>query len=207
MNDFADTSADKAQIRLRMMKMRGDLPVREAKIAGGQIMHRILTLPEFACPVPEPAVIGLYSPIRTEVDLLSHAALLRGRGLLTALPRISGNMLVFSVVAVGKNLRPGFFGIMEPLPETDEVLCQNLYAICIPGLAFDRTGARLGYGKGYYDRFLQLAPDARRPLLIGVGYDFQLIDAVPQDRYDQILDYIITPSETVAVRGFDSAGR
>ena len=207
MNDFADTGADKEQIRLRMMKIRGDLPAREAKIAGGQIMQRILALPELACSVPEPFVIGLYSPIRTEVDLLSHAALLHRRGLLTALPRICGDMLVFGIVTDGKNLHPGVFGIMEPLPETDEVLCRDLYAICIPGLAFDRTGARLGYGKGYYDRFLQLPPDARRQLLIGVGYDFQLIDAVPQDRYDQILDYIITPSETVAVRGFDSAGR
>lgn len=207
MNDFADTSADKAQIRLRMMKMRGDLPAREAKIAGGQIMQRILALPELACPVPEPAVIGLYSPIRTEVDLLSHAALLRGRGLLTALPRIYGDMLVFGVVTDGKNLRPGVFGIMEPLPEADEVLCRDFYAICIPGLAFDRTGARLGYGKGYYDRFLQLAPGVRRPFLIGVGYDFQLIDAIPQDRHDQKLDYIITPSETVAARGFGCTDR
>jgi len=207
MNDFADTSAYKAQIRLRMMKIRGDLPAREAKIAGEQIMQRILALPELACPVPEPAVIGLYSPIRTEVDLLSHAALFRGRGLLTALPRIYGDMLVFGVVTDEKNLRPGVFGIMEPLPEADEVLCRDFYAICIPGLAFDRTGARLGYGKGYYDRFLQQAPGDRRPLLIGVGYDFQLIDAIPQDRYDLKLDYIITPSETAAARGFGCTGR
>jgi len=206
MNDFADTSAYKAQIRLRMMKIRGDLPAREAKIAGEQIMQRILALPELACPVPEPAVIGLYSPIRTEVDLLSHAALFRGRGLLTALPRIYGDMLVFGVVTDEKNLRPGVFGIMEPLPEADEVLCRDFYAICIPGLAFDRTGARLGYGKGYYDRFLQQVPGVRRPFLIGVGYDFQLIDAIPQDRHDQKLDYIITPSETVAARGFGCTG-
>lgn len=207
MNDFADTGAEKEQIRLRMMKIRGNLPVREAKTAGGQIMQRILSLPELACSVPEPFVIGLYSPIRTEVDLLSHAALLRRRGLQTALPRICGDMLVFGIVTDGKNLHPGVFGIMEPLPEVEEVLCRDLYAICIPGLAFDRTGARLGYGKGYYDRFLQQPPDARRPLLIGVGYDFQLIDAVPQDRHDQKLDYIITPSETVAALGFDRTGR
>ena|ERR1035437_1783127 len=198
MYNNADTSADKAQIRLRMMKMRGDLPAREAKIAGGQIMQRILALTEFACSVPEPFVIGLYSPIRTEVDLLSHAALLRGRGLLTALPRISGNMLVFSVVAVGKNLRPGMFGIMEPRPEAAAVEYQDLYAICLPGLAFDRTGARLGYGKGYYDRYIRQHTGGRRPLLIGTAYDFQLIDFVPQDIYDRRLDYIVTPSETIA---------
>lgn len=207
MNDFADANTDKAQIRLRMMKMRGGIPVREAKITGSLIIQQILALPELAGSIPEAAVIGLYSPIRMEVDLLSFAALLRGRGLLTALPRVCGESLVFGVVSDVETLRPGVFGILEPLPETDAVPYQDIYAICVPGLAFDRTGARLGYGKGYYDRFLQAAPGVRRPFLIGVGYDFQLIDAVPQDRHDQKLDYIITPSETVAVRGFGCTGR
>ncbi|MEI8200113.1 MAG: 5-formyltetrahydrofolate cyclo-ligase [Eubacteriales bacterium] len=207
MYDFADTSADKESIRLHMMKIRGNLPAREAEIAGGQIVQRILALPKLACSLPEPAVIGLYSPIRSEADILSHAALLRARGLLTALPRICGDKLVFGVVTDGKNLRPGVFGIMEPLPEAEMVQCRDFCAICIPGLAFDRTGARLGYGKGYYDRFLQLAPGDRRPLLIGVGYDFQLIDAIPQDSHDLKLDYIITPSETAAAHGFDCTGR
>src|SRR5659263_424374 len=146
MSDFADTSSGKAQIRLRMMKLRGGIPVGEAKIAGDKIMQQILALPELACAIPEAAVIGLYSPIRMEVDLLSHAAQLRARGLLTALPRVCGDTLTFGVVSGMETLRPGVYGILEPLPEADAVAYQDFHAICVPGLAFDRSGARLGYG-------------------------------------------------------------
>jgi len=200
MNNCNDTGAEKAKIRLHMMEMRNALPSAAAAYAGEQILKRILSLPEFFVSSPETAVIGLYSPIRSEVDLLSHAALLRARGLVTALPRVCGDTLVFGVTADGKNLSPGVFGIMEPLPDAKEIPCQDFYVICVPGLAFDRAGARLGYGKGYYDRFLQPVPGVRRPVLIGVGYDFQLLASIPQDGYDQRLDYIITPSETVTVR-------
>ena len=207
MNDFIDTAAEKAKIRLRMADMRSTLSAAEAKAAGLQIVQRILALPELLVSGPETAVIGLYSPIRSEADLLSHAAILRARELLAALPRVCGGSLVFGMAVNGENLCPGVFGIMEPLPDAKEVACQDFYAICVPGLAFDRTGARLGYGKGYYDRFLQPVPGVRRPVLIGVGYDFQLLESIPQDGYDQRLDYIITPSETVIVRSsgsFDS---
>lgn len=207
MNDFIDTAAEKAKIRLRMAEMRSALSAAETKAAGEQIMQRILSLPELAASCSETAVIGLYSPIRNEVDLLSHAALLRARGLLTALPRVCGGSLVFGMAVNGENYCPGVFGIMEPLPGAKEVACQDFYAICLPGLAFDRTGARLGYGKGYYDRFLQSVPGVLRPVLIGVGYDLQLLASIPQDGYDQRLDYIITPSETVAVRSSGSFDR
>ena len=200
MNNCNDTAAEKAKIRLHMMEMRNARSAAEAADAGDRILQRILSLPEFTVSSPETAVIGLYSSIRSEVDILSHADLLRARGLLTALPRVCGGTLVFGVTADGKNLSPGVFGIMEPLPDAKEIPCQDFYVICVPGLAFDRTGARLGYGKGYYDRFLQSAPGARRPVLIGVGYDFQLLESIPQDGHDQRLDYIITPSETVTVR-------
>ena len=202
-----DTGIEKAKIRLHMMEIRRALSAAEAANAGGRILQRILSLPGLAVSCTEAAVIGLFSPIRNEVDLLSHADLVRSRGLMTALPRVCGNTLIFGVSADGKNLSPGVFGIMEPLPDAKAVACQDFCAICVPGLAFDRTGARLGYGKGYYDRFLQPAPGVRRPVLIGVGYDFQLFESIPQDGHDQRLDYIITPSETVTVRSSGSIGR
>lgn len=207
MYNNSDTAVEKAGIRLCMTDMRSTLSAVEAKAVGLQILQRILALPEFFVSCPETAVIGLYSPIRSEADLLSHAALLHARGLLTALPRVCGGSLVFGAAADRENLCPGVFGIMEPLPDAQTVAYQDFYAICVPGLAFDRTGARLGYGKGYYDRFLQPVPGVRRPVLIGVGYDFQLLESIPQDGYDQRLDYIITPSETVTARSSDSFGR
>ena len=199
-DDTADRAADKASIRLRMISLRSSVRAPEDMIAGEQIIRRILELPEFRGLTSGDAVIALFSPIRMEVDLLSNADLMRQSGLQTALPRMCGDTLVFSTVSDAQSLRPGVFGIMEPQPETEEVLIGDLFAICLPGLAFDRTGARLGYGKGYYDHYLKPHDGVRRPIMIGVGYDFQLIDSVPQEVHDQLLDYIVTPSHTIRVR-------
>ena len=193
----SDNCVSKEEIRLRMTAFRNALCTPEDTIAGEQILQRILTLPEFLHLAPAGAVIGLYSPIRMEADLLSSAAILRNKGFQIALPRICGDTLAFSTVKDEKNLRPGVFGIREPLPGADTVRIADLYAVCLPGLAYDLTGARLGYGKGYYDHYLYTASCTRRPVLIGTGYDFQLLDFVPQGPLDQRLDYIVTPSRTV----------
>lgn len=216
-------SHDKEAVRCAMKKMRSEISPPEAYAAGGQILQRILALleqleqpeqleqleqkeklepnalPEHLeyTPRPEPAVIGLYAPIQMEADLLSHADLLRGKGLQAAFPRVCGDTLVFALAEGPCDFLPGAFGIREPRPGNKAVLREQLFAICVPGLAFDRTGARIGYGKGYYDRFLSAPAFGGRPILIGTGYDFQLLDTVPQDPHDQRLDYIVTPKQTV----------
>jgi len=198
MNDCFCADGDKEAIRLRMKNLRSKLTASFADAAGEQVLRRILELPEMCGSVPCGTVIGLYSPIRMELNLLSFSYLLHQKGMQIALPRVSEDTLVFSAQSDTDDLRPGMFGIMEPAPEAAAVDYQDLYAICLPGLAFDRTGARIGYGKGYYDRYLGQHTSGRCPLLIGTGYDFQLIDFVPQDIYDRRLDYIVTPSETIA---------
>ena len=199
----SDNCVSKEEIRLRMKAFRNTLCTPEDTIAGEQILQRILSLPEFLHLAPAGAVIGLYSPIRMEADLLSSSAILRNKGFQIALPRICGDTLAFSIVKDAENLQPGIFGIREPLPGADTVRIADLYAVCLPGLAYDMTGARIGYGKGYYDRFLQIRTGMHRPVLIGTGYDFQLLDFVPQGPLDQRLDYIVTPSRTVKTDGND----
>ncbi len=199
MNDFADVSMAKAELRLRMKNMRSALQPPEDSDAGGRIVRRILALAELLereLPLQSP-VIGLYSPIRMEVDLISHAGLFREKGLRIALPRICGDTLVFSEVKDNTDLLAGVFGILEPLPDAAPVAREELYIICVPGLAFDAGGGRLGYGRGYYDHYLQHAGGGRAPVLIGVGYDFQLLESIPMEAHDRRLDYVITPSCTL----------
>lgn len=203
MNNEGDINAQKAHIRLIMKNKRNGLHTPEDVKAGEQILRHILSMPCMKNPLPESAVIGLYSPIRMEADLLSSFGLLRSKGLRAALPRVAGDRLVFGILENAETLRPGVFGIMEPRPEEEPVLLEDFYMICVPGLAFDRSGGRLGYGKGYYDQFLRCPPGGKRPILIGVGYDFQLFDRLPQEPHDQKLDYIVTPSGVVAAEFSD----
>ena len=200
-SDHSDSGAEKVRIRLLMKNMRNLICAPEDAAAGEKILRRILGIPGLLDHAPEQAVIGLYAPIRMEADLLSHAGLLRRRGFRTALPRVCGDELSFSVIKDVGDLQPGVFGIMEPLRDADSVSMGEIYAICVPGLAFDREGARLGYGKGYYDRFPHSTALVKMPVLIGVGYDFQLADSLPQGPHDLKLDYIVTPSRIITVRG------
>lgn len=87
------------------------------------------------------------------------------------------------------------FGYYES-NSTDYVDPNIIDVAIVPGLAFDINGNRLGYGMGYYDRFLLNYPDIKR---IAVCFDFQIVDNVPIDKYDQQMDYIISENQTIKV--------
>ena len=93
------------------------------------------------------------------------------------------------------------YGVQEPdlyarANPHDFVMPNKFDLLVVPGLAFDRTGARLGRGAGYYDRYLPLLrADARR---VAVAFDEQIVDAVPTTPEDQPVDFIVTPSQVIA---------
>lgn len=122
---------------------------------------------------------------------LLEAALGEGKALY--LPRCvrRGEMRLIRVHALGE-LRPGRFGIPEPVG--DEELLGTPDLCLAPGLAFDRAGGRLGYGGGYYDRFLAGA----RPAVAALAYPCQVIERVPVLEHDAPVDYIITPAGIVS---------
>ncbi len=86
-------------------------------------------------------------------------------------------------------LVPGAWGLLEPPPEQrDPVLANWADWILVPGLAFDRQGGRLGYGKGFYDRFLETASGRT----LGVGFAFQVVPEVPCEAHDVPLHGLLT---------------
>ena len=197
MNNSSDICAEKEKIRHTMKNIRSGLRKPEDTVAGLKILRRILALPGLWDSAPSSAMIGLYFPVRMEADLLSYANILLTEGFRIALPRVSGNSLVFAQIRAQDDLCTGMFGIREPMQDTCAAADKDLYAICVPGLAFDRTGARLGYGKGYYDQFITSQDLPVCPILIGVGYDFQLLESVPKEAHDLQLDYIVTPTVSI----------
>lgn len=92
-------------------------------------------------------------------------------------------------------LEVGFYNILTPKEEFHRFIDPNeVDLIIVPGLAFDRKGYRVGYGGGYYDRFLSKYPKATK---IGLAFDLQMIDQVPRDEFDIAVDYIITENEII----------
>lgn len=99
------------------------------------------------------------------------------------------SMSFFEIHDIKTDLKPGAYNIMEPVTAGEDISREGL--MIIPALAFDTKKYRLGYGGGFYDRYLS-RPNTHTKLAI--GFDFQIIDKIPADEYDIPMDYIITPS-------------
>lgn len=104
--------------------------------------------------------------------------------------------LCISRITSLQELQSGHFGIREPYSEHLRLSDSSLVdLVLVPGVAFDRSGNRIGFGAGYYDRFLKrLKPGAVKA---AIAYSFQVVDLVPADEYDIPADYIITEKETI----------
>jgi len=106
-----------------------------------------------------------------------------------AVPKVVGDEMVFIWIDSFEGLAPqGAFHILEPI-EDGPVASDETALILMPGLAFDPQGHRVGYGGGYYDRFLEKEPD--HPL-VALCYDFQLYDRLEVEAHDVPVDLVIT---------------
>ncbi len=116
-------------------------------------------------------------------EILSHALSL-GKGVCVP---VSGEDLSLRLSKTDGVFTPGLYGIREPQhPDFVDFSFPDL--ILVPGLAFSEKGDRLGFGKGYYDRFLSEA----KGLKVGLCYDFQFLPALPSEPHDVKLDAVIT---------------
>lgn len=102
---------------------------------------------------------------------------------------------VYEVQAFSE-LRPGAYGILEPdVDGAREGKIDELDVVFVPGVVFDRDGYRIGYGGGYYDRFLpKLMPQT---LCVGVAFSLQVVESVPRDAFDRRLHGLVTETETL----------
>lgn len=92
----------------------------------------------------------------------------------------------------------GAFGVLEPVQDPQyEINLSEMSGLFVPGVAFDRSGHRLGRGKGFYDKALSNFPG----LKVGICFEFQIVDSVPVESHDVSMDYIITNKELILING------
>lgn len=144
--------------------------------------------------------IFIYVDFRSEVETTPIIDTLLGLGKQVSVPltRVAQRRLdIISITDPATQLIPGYCDIPEPreaLVETNSLSPEQLDAIVLPGSVFDLRGGRFGYGGGFYDRLLEQIPDAHR---IALGFDLQVIDRLPLQPHDQILDMVVTESRTI----------
>lgn len=184
-----DTRRAKTDLRVQLQQLRDGLDPKlraEAARAAAELL--------FGSPLVDgKESIMLYASMRSEMDTRWLVAAARDRGMRVALPRVvkSERRMEAVWVAGPEELAPGTMGIMEPRLEIPSADPRDLELVIVPGLGFDRQGYRLGYGAGYYDRFL---PEATTALRIGLTYEQCLVDALPREAHDLPVHYILTGS-------------
>ena len=140
--------------------------------------------------------IALYAPAHNEADtgLILTTSFQAGKRVLY--PAVCGHHMVFRHVERIEELQEGAFGILEPCATGVDHQADEADMIVVPGVAFDLTGHRIGYGKGFYDRFLH-HPGCRAHL-VGLCHDFQLTAGeIPADVHDIPMEIVVSDKRII----------
>jgi 5-formyltetrahydrofolate cyclo-ligase len=151
--------------------------------------------------VAEGKVVAGYWPIGAEADPIAAMQDLQASGVAVALPCIEGPDLTFRALGNLDALVAGPKGTQQP-PASNALL--RPAALIVPLLAFDLRGARLGYGKGYYDRALRALRATGPIFAVGLAFEAQRIDILPWEEWDEPLDAVVTE---VRIREFSRSVR
>lgn len=175
----------KKLLRQKMLELRKNFPAEQRLSASKQIIENFLRLDI----VQTAANIFAYAPTAEEVQIDPLLENLLSSGKNVSIPFIiSKSEMVAAKIDSLQSLIAGKFGI-RTAPEVEIVPESEIDLVIVPGLAFDRSGNRLGLGAGYYDRFLEKIPRAWK---IALAYDFQLVETVPTDIHDQKIGALVT---------------
>jgi 5-formyltetrahydrofolate cyclo-ligase len=191
------TTQAKQSLRTAFSAYRDRLGPGHARRLAAQAAAHLATLEPFRSA----RRVALYLAKGSEVCTSALSLKAEAQGTLTCFPRVTaaGQPLDFHDVASTLELRPGPFGLREPDPARGPAVpLSDVDLFVVPGLAFDDRGGRLGWGKGHYDRTLQLADRLRdeqrrpHPICFGLAYDFQVVDRVPMGSADRFMDLVVT---------------
>lgn len=184
-------SAKRTELRQQMKNRRDQLSGNDVEKYSNTITRRLTELE----PVRKANNIMCYSGIRNEVDL---KPLIESQSIsrTVLLPRTKKNGDMEAVKFTDwEHTRRSAYGILEP--EGDAYPLDKIDVVIVPGLVFDFKGYRLGYGKGYYDRFLkQLHPGA---FICGAAYEFQVVERVFPHEHDLPVHWIVTEKSELVI--------
>ncbi len=182
-NDIREVKSD---LRSGFKHKRSDMPENVKLNMDCEIQSRFLTLRQYSrCDT-----VFTYVSKELEVDTYAIIRAAWANGKKVAVPKcVSNNQLDFYYIESMDDLEEGTFGVKEPIVDRCQKVTDLSKGLCIvPGLSFDAEGYRLGYGKGYYDRFLsKFGGDT-----VGLCYSNCIKWKLPHGKYDRAVDVIVT---------------
>lgn len=194
---------EKSEVRKSVLRARSRLSPQEVAQKSKLITRRVLTLEEFRCARTIMAYVDFRNEVRTEE--LIRAAMDMGKRVAVPLTDLQHKRLIPSLLHdFPGDLAPGTWGIMEPRADSlRPLLPEELDLVVVPGVAFDLKGNRLGYGGGFYDRFLpQTRPGA---VWLALAFELQICPEISPGPHDCPVHLIVT-EERVIYAGARGAG-
>ncbi|MHB9030861.1 MAG: 5-formyltetrahydrofolate cyclo-ligase [Candidatus Latescibacterota bacterium] len=187
---------EKKALRRLIRSRRAEMDAETFRTMSAAIERRCVDLPE----VQSAGTIHIYvSAVNNEVHTHGLILLLLDWGKRVVVPRCASEPARLHHICINslEELKPSRFGLLEPehIPES-EVEPADLDLVIAPLLAFDRSGARLGFGGGYYDYLFRRCVCTK----IGLAYSFQEMERIPFEPHDRKLDIIVTEKETIRFR-------
>lgn len=185
-------SEAKTALRAAQVARRDGLTAEQRAAATTAILARVRSLPTWQ----RARGVLSYMAFGSELDLDELHRELQQQGRLLVAPRVPARgraLELRQVVDLTQDLAPSRWGIPEPLPERCPLVDPaQIDLVLVPGVAFDRTGNRLGYGAGFYDRLFQRLPPS--VLRVACVQDALLVDRVPAEPHDAPVDLLLTES-------------
>ena len=189
----------KAALREQVKQTRRAMSKAEVRRRSALVARRLIELDAFR----RAQGVMLYLPVRNEVDPTLAVTQCLNDGKTLGLPRMDyahDRIVVHRVDDLTRQLVLGRMRLVEPDPaKTEPLPLDEIDLVVVPGLAFDREGNRLGWGRGYYDAFL--AGLGSRVCRVGLAYAFQIVEAIEHDGHDMPMDYVVTDETTLVLTG------
>ncbi len=174
----------KEELRRRFRAWREGLDPRVVEELSSRVRTHLRSFP----PYRRAKSVLFYCPFRGEVDVWPLLLEAQREGKRVLLPVVRAGRMEAAFFQGKGFLRPGAFGILEPREEAPRLPPGELDLVLVPGLAFDEEGFRLGFGQGYYDRFLVSTPAFR----LGVAYAAQVVKRLPRTAGDLAVHALVT---------------
>jgi 5-formyltetrahydrofolate cyclo-ligase len=186
----------KEELRCIMKKKRNFLSMEQQKSLSAKINEKLYNMEAFRIS----SVIFTYVSFGNEADTKAVIKKALSCHKKVFIPRVEGKVINFYKISGLESLSVSKFGISEPDPSIREPYSSaddkgGITLMILPGLAFDYNGNRVGFGAGYYDRYLSKYRD--NFIKIAFAYDFQVVDHIETDEFDVKADLIITPERII----------
>ena len=189
---------EKQYIRKKVLEQRKALSEADVTEKSSRILQGLSLLHSFQ----QSRLVMAYMDFRNEVMTAGIIAYCLSRGKRVVLPYCiqltqgACSLEIYEIRDISRDVRIGTYGILEPDREkTRRLTAEVVEFVLVPGVAFDEKGFRIGYGAGYYDRFLESVPP--HCVKAGLAFDLQVLPEVPAEDHDRRMDVVITESRII----------